>query len=444
MIASILSGVALDRSSAARQVEQCLWRALDPAGEGARTFISTYDAMAPAVARSIDTLRAHGYALSPLAGMPVSIKDLLDVAGEVTHAGSRVLDDAAPAIADAPVVQRLKAAGAVLVGRTNMTPFAYSLVGLNEQFGTPGNPWDRTRIPGGSSSGAAVSVAQGMATAAIGSDTVGSIRVPAALCGVVGLKPTQRRVPLAGSIPLSNSLDTIGPLARTVEDCTSVLAVIAREERPVRRRQDVAVSRLVVPKGPCLEGLDRDVARAFDRATRLLARQGAVVVERQVEVLRRVQESDFTRVIQGAEAFAWHAGLLERRGPYYDPRIKARIETGRLVEATAYVAALGRRGELMAAFDAELADADALVLPTVPTIAPTFVEAREQEDAVRTRLLRNVAPFSFLDCCAVSLPIHEPGSAPVGLSVVGRRGDDWPLLDLAAAIEAALAFAEGD
>jgi len=432
------------RPSSVELVGQCLARAADPAGEGARTFISTYTATAPAVAAAIDALRTLGHAVAPLAGMPVSIKDLLDVEGEVTRAGSRALDDAAPASADAPVVRRLKGAGAVLVGRTNMTPFAYSLVGLNEQFDTPANPWDRSRIPGGSSSGAAVSVADGMAVAAVGSDTVGSIRVPAALCGVVGLKPTQRRVPLAGSIPLSTSLDTIGPLARTVEDCARVLAVLAAEDRPARRRQDVMGARLVVPTGACLDGLDRDVARAFERALRLLARQGAMVIERQVATLRQVQEADIIRVIQGAEAFAWHAGLLERRSEHYDPRIRARIEAGRRIEAAAYVAALGRRAALMAAFDAELANADALVLPTVPTIAPTFVEAREQEDAVRTRLLRNVAPFSLLDCCVLSLPIHESGSAPVGLSVVGRRGDDWLLLDLAAAIEAALDFTEGD
>lgn len=430
--------------SAVQQVEQCLARALDPAGEGGRTFISTYAATAPAVAASIDVLRANGYAGLPLAGLPVSIKDLLDIAGEITRAGSPALEDAAPARQDAIVVRRLRAAGAVLVGRTNMTPFAYSLVGLNEQFGTPGNPWDRARIPGGSSSGAAVSVADGMAMAAIGSDTVGSIRVPAALCGVVGLKPTQRHVPLAGSIPLSTTLDTIGPLARSVEACASVFAVLTGEDRPVRRRSDVAGARIVVPKGACLDGLDRDVARAFGRAMRRLVHQGAIVIEREVRSLRRVQEGDEARVIQGAEAFAWHAGLLERRGQYYDARIKARIETGRQVKAAAYIAALAHRSELMNAFDAELADADGLMLPTVPTIAPTFAEAHEQEDAVRTRLLRNVAPFSLLDCCAISLPIHEPGSAPVGLTIVGRRAEDWSLLDLAAAVEAALDFPEGD
>ncbi len=426
-----------DRSSL-EMVEQCLACISNTDGEGARAFVDVYSDKAVAVARASDVLRVNGYVASPIAGLPVSIKDLLDVGGEITRAGSRVLDDASPAGSDAPVVQRLKSAGAVLVGRTNMTPFAYSLVGLNAQFGTPANPWDHNRIPGGSSSGAAVSVAAGMAMAAIGSDTVGSIRVPAAFCGVVGFKPTQQRVPRQGSIPLATSLDCLGPLANSVSDCVAVFEVIAGETAQAFERESVTGMRLAIPEGPFLDGLDHQVASAFDRAIAQLAKAGALVVEKRVSSLIQALASEGTRIIQSVEAYAWHAELLGRRGDDYDAPIRTRIENGRHVSASAYVAMLARRGELIRAFDSELGAVDALMLPTSPIIAPTFSEALAQEDAIRSRLLRNTAPFNFLDCCAISLPIHEFGAAPVGLTLAGRQGGDWQLLALASAVEANL------
>ncbi|MBA2398395.1 MAG: hypothetical protein H0V72_06805 [Bradyrhizobium sp.] len=227
--------------------EACLKRVLDPAGEGKRTFTKVWADDARAAAAALDVLMRVGYASSPVSGIPISIKDMLDVKGETTLAGSNALDDAPPAAEDSPVVRRLKAAGAVLVGRTNMAQFAFSIVGLNPHFGTPGNPWDRSRIPGGSSSGAAVSVADGMAVAAIGSDTVGSIRAPAALCGVVGFKPTQSSVPREGAIPLSITLDAIGPLARTVEDCAAVYGVIAGEPQQTPPSVALGGLRFAVP-----------------------------------------------------------------------------------------------------------------------------------------------------------------------------------------------------
>lgn len=429
---------AAGRTSSLDLVENCLARIADPSGEGARTFIAVYSDNARVVARASDTLRRSGYVASPLAGIPISIKDLLDVAGEVTRAGSKVLEHAPPAQQDAPVVQRLKSAGAVLVGRTNMTQFAYSVVGLNPHFGTPGNPWDRNRIPGGSSSGAAVSVADGMAMAAIGSDTIGSIRVPAALCGIVGFKPTQQRVPRDGSIPLSTTLDSIGPMANSVADCAALFAVIAGEAAPPCERQNAAGMRLAIPKRLFLDNLDQQVASAFDRACKTLADAGAIVSEQNIPTLSEVHASEGNRIIQSVEAYAWHSELLDRRAGDYDPQIKTRIENGRHVEAAAYVAMLARRLQLMNVFEAEIAAFDALILPTVPVIAPTFADALKHEDVVRTRLLRNTAPFNFLDCCAISIPIHEPGAAPVGLMLVGRRERDWQLLDLARVIEAAL------
>src|SRR5579864_3980633 len=228
-VLGLAADLAAGRTSSRALVETALARIADPAGEGARTFTRVYADRARAAADAQDQLRNAGYAASLLAGLPVSIKDLFDVAGEQTLAGSKALDDRPPAARDAPVVARLRAAGAVLIGRTNMTEFAFSGVGINPHFGTPGNPHDRRLIPGGSSSGAAVSVGDGAAIVAIGSDTGGSVRIPAALCGIVGFKPTKRRIPRGGVIPLSTTLDSIGPLANSVGCCAIADAVMAGE-----------------------------------------------------------------------------------------------------------------------------------------------------------------------------------------------------------------------
>lgn len=422
-------------TTSVERTEQCLDRIADPQGEGSRTFIKVWNEQARKVAAVQDTLTRSDYGPSVLAGVAVSIKDLLDVKGEITRAGSTALDRAAPAVEDAPVVKRLKAAGAVLVGRTNMTQFAYSVVGLNSHYGTPGNPWDRTRTPGGSSSGAAVSVADGMAVAAIGSDTVGSIRVPAALCGVVGFKPTQRRVPRAGSIPLSTTLDTIGPLARTVTDCALVYGIIASEAFQPLDRHGPRGLRLAIPRQVVLNDLDAQVGQAFTRACTLMSSAGVVLDEADFTPLAEVHSMNGNGTIQPPEALAWHRGLLQRRGNDYDPRIKARIETGLAVHATDYIKVLERRQQLMDAFDQLTERFDALVLPTVSIIAPTFEACALNEDSIRTKLLRNPSLFNFLDRCSISIPIHRLGEAPVGLMLVGGRDDDWRLLKIARAIE---------
>src|SRR5215475_5871155 len=212
-------------------IEQCLARIEDRAGEGSRVYLKVHAEASRAAADYYDHLRARGAAPSPFAGIPVSIKDLFDIAGDVTTAGSTALRDAAPATRDAPSVARLRAMGFIPIGRSNMTEFAFSGLGINPHYGTPANLYDRkaARIPGGSSSGAAVSVTDGMAFCGLGTDTGGSCRIPAALCGIVGFKPTARRVPTQGAFPLSTSLDSIGPLAATVECCAVVDAVLAGE-----------------------------------------------------------------------------------------------------------------------------------------------------------------------------------------------------------------------
>ena len=432
---SFASGVA----SSASLTEECLARIADPAGEGKRTFVKVWAEEARAVAKAQDTIRNIGHAPSPIAGMPISVKDMLDVAGEVTLAGTKALDDAPPAAQDAPVVRRLKSAGAVLTGRTNMAQFAFSIVGLNPHFGTPGNPWDRSRIPGGSSSGAAVSVADGMSVAAIGSDTVGSIRAPAALCGIVGFKPTQRSVPLQGTIPLSITLDTVGPLARTVEDCALVYAAISGD--PWRELQPIETKnlRLAIPQTRVLDELSPAVSRAFEQASRRLSKAGAGLTDAKFSYFGEIESKNGCGVIEYVDALAWHKELLARRGDDYDPNVRARVEKGATIAAWEYAAMREWRKDVIARFDKDTWPYDAIILPTVAITAPTMEECERDESNVRSKLLRNPSLFNFLDRPAITIPIHLPGEAPVGLMVVGERDQDWRLLGIARALELTLA-----
>ena len=265
------------RTTARKLVEECLARIADPAGEGKRTFIHVDKDAALAAADAMDHLRKANAAPSPYAGIPVSIKDLFDIKGQVTRAGSRALEDSAPAEADAPVVARLRRAGFIVIGRTNMTEFAYSGIGINPHYGTPKSAWNRSvgHVPGGSSSGAAVSIADRMAYGALGTDTGGSCRIPAAYNGIVGYKPTQRRVPLDGGVPLSFSLDSFGPLARSVDCCAVLDAVLADEAVQPLQPRAVKGMRLAVPTTIALDDLDADVAKTFERALETLSRQGA-------------------------------------------------------------------------------------------------------------------------------------------------------------------------
>ena len=260
--------LAAGRISSRQLTEQAL-EAASASSEAAATFVQVHAATARASADAIDALRAAAVPLPALAGIPISIKDLFDEAGQVTRAGSGVLADAAPAAADGVVVQRLRAAGAVIVGRTNMTEFAYSGLGLNPHHGTPRNPWDREtgRIPGGSSSGAAISVTDGMAAAAIGSDTGGSVRIPSALCGLTGFKPTARRVSLEGVLPLSPTLDSIGPLAHTVSCCALLDAVLSGESRTLEPAGSLAGCSLAIPRTLVFDGIDATVSRSTCRSS---------------------------------------------------------------------------------------------------------------------------------------------------------------------------------
>jgi len=438
-------GADLDagRTSSRDLVAQALGRIEDRNGEGGRAFLKVYADAARADAAHADRLRQAGVRRSAVDGLPVSLKDLFDVAGEVTRAGSRIRENFPSAKIDAPAVARLRAAGAVFIGRTNMVEFAFGGVGFNPHYGTPKNPYERKigRVPGGSSSGAAVAQADGMAVMSLGSDTRGSIRGPAALCGVTGWKPTARRVPREGAFPLSFTLDSIGPLANSVACCAAYDAILAGEPEGPLPRLEAKGLRLLLPRSSALDELDRDVAAAFDSSLRILSRVGAILEERPVPQFDRQGEYFKGGGYAGAEAYHIHRANQERIDEY-DPRVGKRVLLGKNLTASDYLAFADLRVEFIRQVDALAAGFDAILMPTVPCIAPTIAEAdATDEDYFRwnMRILRNNGLINFLDGCAASLPCHEPGGAPVGLMVCGVGGSDRHTLAVSAAIERALA-----
>ncbi len=441
-VAQLARDLAAGKTTSRQLVEQALARIADPAGEGARAFLKVYAEQARAEAEHSDRLRRSGVVRSPVEGLPISVKDLFDVGGDVTRAGSKLLANAAPAPADAAAVARLRAAGAVIVGRTNMVEFAFGTTGLNPHYGTPKNPWDRKtgRVPGGSSSGAAVAQADGMCAMALGSDTRGSIRQPAALCGVTGWKPTQRRVPREGAFPLSYTLDTVGPLANSVACCAAYDAILAGEPPAPLAAQPVKGLRLLLPRGSLIEDLDAEVGAAFDAALKKLSAAGAVITELPVPAFDRQAEYYKHGGFAGAEAYAIHRRWQDRLAEY-DPRIAKRVLLGKDISAADYVDLGLLRAEYMRTVETLAAPYDAMLMPTTPTIAPPIaaVDASD-EDYFRWnfRILRNVGIVNFLDGCAVSLPCHAPGTAPVGLSVFGVALSDRRVLAAAVAAEGVL------
>lgn len=423
-------------------VEACLGRIADDKGEGRRTFLEVYAEQARAAADAIDKARALGMAPGPYAGIPVSVKDLFDVAGSVTTGGSTALRDAPPATHDCPAVARMRAAGLIIIGRTNLTEFAFSALGINIHHDTPRNPWDRAtgRVPGGSSSGAAVSVADGMAAMGLGSDTGGSVRIPAALSGIVGFKPTQKRVPRDGVLPLSKTLDSVGPLAQSVACCAIADAILAGEPAAVPEAFPLKGLRLAAPQSVVLDALDPQVAAAYGRALSRLARAGATIAEITMPELTEVLDVTGKGGFSVADAYAWHRPLLARAADQYDPWIRRRIESGATMTAADYIDLVERRADLIARCNRVTAPHDALVFPTVPIVAPTFAEVADDEGFTRAHrlLIRNNILFNFLDRCAISLPCHDEGDAPVGLELVGEHGADRRLLAIAQGVEAVL------
>ncbi len=423
--------------------QTALSRIDDPAGEGSRTFTRVYREQALAAAQAADTLRGAGLARSPLDGLPVSVKDLFDVAGDVTLAGSAVLRDAAPASRNASIVQRLIDAGAVIVGKTNMTEFAFSGLGLNPHYGTPSSPWDRgnSRIPGGSSSGAGVAVADGMSVASIGTDTGGSVRIPSAFNGLTGFKPTARRVPSQGALPLSFSLDSIGPLAASVQCCAILDAVLAGQDSRAPQAPQLSELRFAVPSAVVLDGADDHVRGTFAATLDRIRAAGAKVDTIALPEFERLAYINRLGGFVCAEAWAWHRRLLEKHADQYDPRVASRIERGKGMSAADYIDLLQDRQAWIASVENRLRHYDALLMPTVPIVAPTIAELQASDDAYFSAnglILRNPTIINFLDGCALSLPCHAEGAAPVGLMVAAPAMHDSHILDVGAALEATL------
>jgi aspartyl-tRNA(Asn)/glutamyl-tRNA(Gln) amidotransferase subunit A len=422
------------------RTEQALAKIADPKGEGARACLTVYAETARAAADAADARARAGISLGPLDGAIVTIKDLFDVAGEPTRAGSKILVKAPPATADAPAVRRLRAAGAVIVAKTNMSEFAFSGVGMNPHFGTPGNPADRARVPGGSSSGAAVAAADQMCDIAIGTDTGGSTRIPAAVCGIVGYKPSKWRVSTDGAFPLSFSLDSIGPLARAVEDCAKADAVMAGDDYAPLKAAPVAGLRLGVPQGMLLRDWDNTVGTRFGAARKRLSDAGARVTDEPMPLLDEMVAVNAKGGFAPAEAFSIHRERLRQHGDDFDPNVRARIERGANLSAADYVEMSRDRARLIRQMDAQAAGFDAWLLPTTPIVAPTIAEMQDTHtfNAKNMLLLRNTSTWNFFDMCAISIPV--PGSGlPVGLMLVARNGHDRRLFEIAAGIERLLA-----
>ena len=438
-LVSLADDLASGRTTSRRLVEECLARIADPNGEGQRVFIHVDKEAALAAADCMDGLRRANAAPSRFAGIPVSIKDLFDIKGQVSRAGSRALDDSPPAETDATVVARLRRAGFVVIGRTNMTEFAYSGIGINPHYGTPKGAWKREigHVPGGSSSGAAVSIADRMAYGALGTDTGGSCRIPAAFNGIVGYKPTQARVPLDGGVPLSASLDSFGPLANSVACCAILDAVLADEPITLLAPRAVKGLRLAVPTTVMLDDLDDAVANTFARALETLAEQGALI--------ERIEFPEFLDVgiigmkggFAAAESYAWHRYLIVSAGDVYDPRVSSRILRGETITAADYIDMLTARRSLVARAAVRLAPYDALVMPTTANTPPRIADLADDQAFARenVRSLRNCTMINMIDGCAISLPAHRDGEVPVGLMLAQSGGHDRRLFEIAAGIE---------
>ncbi|UZG42871.1 amidase [Caldimonas thermodepolymerans] len=440
------TAVHAGRQSALALLAEAQAAAEQPAAR--HVFIRTFGEQAQAAARAADLAAAAGAPGLPLAGLAISVKDLFDVAGHPTTAGSVVLADAPPAARDATAVARLRQAGAALVGHTNMTEFAFSGVGWNPHYGTPVNPSDTSveRIPGGSTSGGAVSVALGAAWAALGSDTGGSIRIPAALQGLVGFKNTACLTPLDGCVPLSTTLDTACAITKSVRDAVLLHEILAARSVRLQARP-LSGWRLAVARTTMLDGMDDTVADAFAQALQRLRDQGAQIEEIALAELAELADIQATGGFAAAESWAWHRARLQASEDRYDPRVAQRIRRGAAMGAADYIDLIQARRAWIARVEQRLAGFDAVLSPTVPVVAPTLASIAEDDAEffrVNALLLRNPSVVNMLDGCALSLPCHRPGQLPVGLMVWAGHLQDDTVLSVSLAIEAALAATKGD
>lgn len=442
-IADIARDLEAGATTSRALTEEALARIEDPEGEGPRTFIRVFRDSALAAAEASDRLRASGLVPSPFAGIPFSIKDLCDVAGITTYAGSVVMRNAPPAKRDATVVARLRAAGAVIMGTTNMTEFAVGGLGLNPHYGNCRNPYDREtgRVPGGSSSGTAVSITDGMAAAGLGTDTAGSVRIPAALCGLAGFKPTVGRVPTDGIFPLSTTLDSVGPLAPTVACCAVVDAVFAGEDPVVPEPVPLERLRFGIPDTLVTDGLEPAAATAFEKAVAKLSEAGARITDIPLPELGELAAVGRVRFPSMVEGYAIHRERLENSLDQMDPRISTRLLAGGQMSGPDYYDVLRFRESLMERAGRITSRYDAVIMPTVPVIAPPISQFLGSDEALRDPfiiVIRNASIANLLGRCALSIPCHEPGAAPVGFMLMGEAMADKRLLGIGLSVERVL------
>jgi len=424
-------------------LKQCFAKIVDSRGEGRRTFIRLFENEALGAAVAVDKARQQGVPLPPHAGVPITVKDVFDLTGSVTTAGSQLLKSCAPADQDALAVQRLRQAGFIIVGTTNMTEFAYSGLGINPHYGTPLNPFERhvARIPGGSSSGAAVAVSDGFAAGSIGTDTGGSCRIPAALCGLVGFKPTAARIPRTGVYPLAPSLDAVGTLGASVTSCAMLDAVLAGQSYRELKSLPLSGMRLAVPQQLVLDGMDVQVSGAFYAVLERLSVLGAQVTDLQVPEFEQLAGINSKGGFAAFESYAQHRKALAEQPSQYDPRVSARMMQGQAQSETDYIELQRARAAMIASVESKMQGFDALLMPTVPIVAPSLAALNDEQVYHQTNqlMLRNPSIVNFLDGCAISLPCHGKGQAPVGLTLMGTRGDDAGLLSIARSVEVSLA-----
>ncbi|HEY2048061.1 MAG TPA: amidase [Caulobacteraceae bacterium] len=432
-----LAELAIELAQGATTSRALTEAALEAIEADPRPFARVWFDPARAAADAIDRLRAQGIVPSRFAGIPISVKDLFDVAGEPTPAGSAIRAAGPVATADAPTIARLRAAGFVLVGRTQMSEFAFTGVGLNPHGPQPVNPLDTRRAPGGSSGGAAVSVALGQAAGAIGTDTAGSVRIPAAFCGLVGFKPTQRRVTREGAFPLSHSLDSIGPIANSTDCCRTLDAILSDRPPSPAASERLDGLRLGVPRQYMMDSLDAPVAAAFDAALEALSSAGARIEPADFPELDNIPTINAQGTLSNAEAFAIHRrlGLLESRD-LYDPNVLARVEVGGRMGAADYLDLLEARARMIEASAARMAPYDALVAPTVPILPPLLEALNDPQEFARLNglALRNTGVVNLIDGCAISLPVGAC-DAPTGLMIMGPQLADARILAIAEAAE---------
>lgn len=409
-------------------------------GEGSKSFTKVYEEQAIASAKASDMLRHVGLKRSLIEGIPISIKDLFDYKGDITKSGSIALNNAKPAQKTALIIQRLIDSGAIIIGRTNMTEFAFSGLGLNPHYGTPASPWNRANrhIAGGSSCGAAVSVSDNMAIAAIGSDTGGSIRIPAAFCKLTGFKPSAYRIPAIGSMPLSHNLDSFGPIAKSVDCCHILDTILAGEYQQTLRKLNISSLRLLVPTNYVWNDADKEVIEVFYKKLDILKSLGIQIDIKTIPELEEI--SHITRLggFVCADAWFYHQSLIGEKGEYYDPRVKSRIIYGKMQSAADYIELLNARKDWINRMQLVLEPYDALIMPTVPILPPTIKLLEEDEDSYikyNRLVLRNPTIINYLDGCAFSLPCQNGENLPIGFMLASTNGQDSHLFNIAYTIE---------